>query len=306
MNKIPVYLITGFLGSGKSTLIKGLLNSYRLDKRIAVIQNEFAPESFDGKDIRRNTTRDFDLLEVNNGSVFCVCLLSGFIGSFIRFIDEYKPDIVLFETSGLSDPISIGELFNTKNIQEKAFLAASICVADASNFIKLQKLQQRVVHQLQIANRIILNKIDLEQNYHAIQKEVQKINPQASIITATYCQVDFQDIIGDLPSGTQNTALSFAISAEDIGRPDICSVVFKSIRPIHDKTHKEFLGRLTENMLRMKGYLYLDNDKSLAIQYSGRHLETNLIHRKEKQTELIAMGFNIGFSEVKRIYEQYC
>ena len=71
---IPFYLITGFLGSGKTTLLKYLLNHVGSRYRIAVIQNEFAPTGMDGMELKRESP-DFKLLEINNGSVFCVCQL---------------------------------------------------------------------------------------------------------------------------------------------------------------------------------------------------------------------------------------
>lgn len=96
MNKIPFYLVTGFLGSGKITLLKRIINDHADSMKLAVIQNEFAPASVDGTDLRQ-THKPFEMLEINKGSVFCVCLLSGFIKSLSVFIDSYTPDAVFLE-----------------------------------------------------------------------------------------------------------------------------------------------------------------------------------------------------------------
>jgi len=86
MAKIPTYLITGFLGSGKTTFIKHVIEYYNNKERIAVMQNEFAPANYDGTELKRLTTKHFDLLEINNGSAFCVCLLSTFLSSLKKFL----------------------------------------------------------------------------------------------------------------------------------------------------------------------------------------------------------------------------
>ena len=112
---IPFYLINGFLGSGKTTLLKRILNEYADDKKIGVIQNEFAAINVDSAELQREQ-KTFAILEVNRGSVFCVCLLSDFITSLRHFIDDHHPEALFLEASGLSDPISIIELLSARII----------------------------------------------------------------------------------------------------------------------------------------------------------------------------------------------
>ena len=109
MSRIPFILVTGFLGSGKTTFLKRLLARYSGDGKIGIIQNEFAPGSVDGTELKQSGM-PFEILEVNNGSVFCVCLLGSFIKSLRTFVEEYQPEALILEASGLSDPISIGEI----------------------------------------------------------------------------------------------------------------------------------------------------------------------------------------------------
>ena len=104
MKITSVFLITGFLGSGKTTFLTQAIRFYNGKKKIGVIQNEFAPANLDGKELIRTVDQKFDLLEINNGSAFCVCLLSDFLSSLEQFITQYQPDILFIEASGLSDP----------------------------------------------------------------------------------------------------------------------------------------------------------------------------------------------------------
>lgn len=295
--KIPVYLITGFLGSGKTTLIKHLLETYASDKKLAIIQNEFAAHNLDGQELKENSNREFDLLEVNNGSVFCVCLLSDFVKSFDTFITEYQPDIVLFEASGLSDPTSVGEILGSPVLKDKIFLANSICIVDVSHFLKLEQMQQRMVHQVQMADKIILNKIDRTEDYTEVEHKVKRLNPFAQLLPTSYCNVSVRELFQEIPKG-------FKLLPKSLGQPDIQTVVFKTTRAIKASSAEIFLKLVSEKSIRIKGFILLDDKSIKAVQYSGKVLELKDVHRKIIQTELVIMGFEINLKEVKELYFQ--
>ena len=103
------------MGSGKTTFLKRMLAAHQSEKKIAIIQNEFAPANIDGEDLKRDG-KNFEILEINNGSVFCVCLLSNFISSLTEFIKAHKPDVIFLEASGLSDPIAIAQLLDFEDL----------------------------------------------------------------------------------------------------------------------------------------------------------------------------------------------
>ena len=103
MGKTPFFLITGFLGSGKTTFLKMITTQFGNKLRIGIVQNEFAPGAVDGTELK-NSGSSFEILEVNNGSVFCVCLLGSFIKSLSEFVETHQPDMLFLEASGLSDP----------------------------------------------------------------------------------------------------------------------------------------------------------------------------------------------------------
>ena len=116
---IPLRLITGFLGSGKSTFLMNYLDAFSSSRKIAVIQNEFSSASIDGQLIRQNNGV-YKMLEINNGSVFCVCLLGSFIDSLAAFIEDNNPDEIIMEASGMSDPISIGQIFQSIKLKHNS------------------------------------------------------------------------------------------------------------------------------------------------------------------------------------------
>src|SRR5664280_2735232 len=99
MSAIPLQLVTGFLGSGKTTFLKNYLNEFSGSRRIGIIQNEFSELNVDRIQLEQNNP-GFEILEVNNGSVFCVCLLGSFVDSLSEFIDQVHPDELIMEASG--------------------------------------------------------------------------------------------------------------------------------------------------------------------------------------------------------------
>ncbi len=134
--------------------------------------------------------RKFEVLEVNNGSVFCVCLLGSFMDSLAEFTDQYSPDLVIIEASGLSDPIAIAEILQHEKLVDRIYLSAVWCIVDGQNYHKVSKMNTRVQRQVMIADRIILNKSDLmEGNQDVLLTDLTELNPDAEITTSTYCQV---------------------------------------------------------------------------------------------------------------------
>lgn len=303
MNKTPIYLITGFLGSGKTTFIKQAIDFYDGKAKIAIVQNEFAPANFDGKELRRISDKNFDLLEINNGSVFCVCLLSGFITSLKKFVKDYDPEILFLEASGLADPIAVAEIFNSEELQKSVFLAGSICIIDAKNYLKMVNRMQRIKHQVMIADHILINKIDLVSNTEDVLKNINDLNPLGEKYSTRYCKVPFDQIIST-SSGKKEALISDKIDKgqKSEGRPDINSAVFRTVREMKHGSLDAFLQQTSRLSYRIKGYIKLDNKKSIALQTSFNDFTADELGFSVTQTELIAMGADIDVHKLKTIY----
>lgn len=294
-------MITGFLGSGKTTFLQRVITHFSGTKKIAIVQNEFAPANFDGKELKRTSNNDFDLLEINNGSVFCVCLLSGFINSLHTFISKYEPEMVLMEASGLSDPVSIEQIFNVPKLQEVVYLGGSICIADARNINKFDKLMNRIHHQLQIADTILINKTDMVENTEETLQKINRINPFAKKHLTNHCNVAVEEFFID--KTTIPKKLFFVPGSSE--RPDVVSAVFRSARPIKHDLVKTFLENVIPKIIRLKGHILLDNGTTISVHAIADEVHTETISSGVRQTELIAMGFDISADELKDLY-QHC
>ena len=130
-----IVLLTGFLGSGKTTLLKDILSHFSNKYKIGVIQNEYSEVSTDSQDLK-HTKWKFDLIELNKGSIFCICLYSDFRQELERLVKESQPDVIFIEASGLADPISIGSLLDDSKY---FYLSNVITIVDAVTFLTMYR-----------------------------------------------------------------------------------------------------------------------------------------------------------------------
>jgi len=288
---IPFYLITGFLGSGKTTLLKHILDRYSTEKRIAVIQNEFAPAGIDGTELKLDGN-GFKLVEVNNGSVFCVCMLSHFIQVLDKVIQDYDPELILLEASGLSDPINILELIQTSKLDSLLTLARIITIIDAPNFLKSLGILSRTRHQVMIADSILVNKTDLMHgNPDNIRSIIKELNPFAGLEYTTMCQVDLGQLIG--MEAKHDAAIQSGKKVSQ-GRPDIKACVWKSNTRFSTGELKTYIERLGSITIRLKGFVNLTDGSTVLLQVVFGESTFHRVEGYSGPTEIV--GFGVGLT----------
>ena len=151
-------LLTGFLGAGKTTLMKRLLDCYR-EKRIGVIINEFGSINIDARLVE---TDGVQMAELSNGSIFCACIKDRFVDSLIDMAAR-NLEYLFIEASGLADPASMEIILAgiSHLTDNKLLYRGSICIADAENYRNLADLLPAIRSQTEYADAVILNKTDL-------------------------------------------------------------------------------------------------------------------------------------------------
>ncbi|MEN3599617.1 cobalamin biosynthesis protein CobW [Brucella melitensis] len=183
--KIPATVITGFLGSGKTTMIRNLLENAN-GKRIALIINEFGDLGVDGgilKGCGIETCREEDVIELNNGCICCT-VADDFIPTMTKLLDrEDRPDHIVIETSGLALPQPLVAAFNWPAIKTQVTVDGVVTVIDAAavaegrfaddhDKVDVQRaadesldhessLEELFEDQIHAADLIVLNKADL-------------------------------------------------------------------------------------------------------------------------------------------------
>ncbi|MFV0378776.1 MAG: CobW family GTP-binding protein [Mangrovibacterium sp.] len=293
---IPVHLITGFLGSGKTSFLEHFYKRFNGDQKIAVVQNEFSSVNVDAQTLRQ--TAAYDLLEINNGSVFCVCLLGSFIDSLAGFIREKKPDVLIMEASGLSDPIGVGQMFQSEKLKGQVFLEHVWCLVDAMNFERVPALKTRMEHQLRTADTLIVNKVDLAaDNVSEVVSEIKKVNPFARLLLAQYGEVDLNDF--------KKTPKFYPGSTQPLGRPDMASVVIRSSREISFHSLKKFLDMVQKDSIRCKGFIKLADKRSIFLQGVFNEVDIKEIPAFSGPTEFVLIGNFEDGTNLQVVFDEF-
>lgn len=300
---IEFNLITGFLGSGKTSLIKNILNEYSQKKRIAVIQNEFAPTGIDGKELKRSA-KDFHLVEVNNGSVFCVCMLDSFIQALEKLIKDYQPEMIFLEASGLADPVNIIELLQSPQIKDHITLKYILSVVDAPNFMRGAKVLPRYRHQIMVADYVLINKTDLfAGDLSEISREIRELNPYAELSETQYCQIPAGIFYSE--SSNSGIAAQKFVGRISEGRPSMNVGVIRT----HDKISREnlmiMIRKIQNDCPRIKGYVNLLEGKIAAVQSIYDDLKIEIVDSYLGPTELIFFSEEISLKDLRVLFKKY-
>ncbi|MFI3207513.1 MAG: GTP-binding protein [Eubacteriales bacterium] len=180
------YLITGFLGAGKTTFLKNFMQLFS-NQKVFLLVNEFGKEGIDGDLVKE---LDAHLAEVSNGSIFCACKINKFEEELDR-LTTLNPDVVIVEASGLSDPTNIRKILDKPEYQNICY-KGSVCLVDGARFHKVVSTARVVPKQIRISSLMLLNKCDLidEETMQSVEEQILELNPVATIKPTTYGKIE--------------------------------------------------------------------------------------------------------------------
>ena len=151
MNKLPIILITGFLGAGKTTFLNEMLIYFKSrGSSVALLINEFGKTNIDKNLVTHDTET---IYEVNQGSIFCVCTRSQFLNA-LDSISTHKPafDAAIIESTGIANTRDIGTYLETPQLKDKIDIRQNFCLVDAANFHKVFETLPAVKTQVEEAS----------------------------------------------------------------------------------------------------------------------------------------------------------
>ena len=130
--RTKLYVFTGFLGAGKTTVLSRILQESKEEKN-GVIQNEFGKLGIDGEILKHN---DIQMVEINRGSIFCSCLKLQFVQALSEMA-QYEFDKLFVESSGLGDPSNVEEILKASEmVSGRSYdFRGVICFVDSVNFL---------------------------------------------------------------------------------------------------------------------------------------------------------------------------
>jgi G3E family GTPase len=321
--KFPVSVITGFLGSGKTTLINKLLKRPDMN-RVAVIVNEFGEQAIDNDLVEVSSEQ---MMLLNNGCLCCV--LRGDLQETLRdlFVKRRNGDIIDFtrvviETTGLADPAPVMQTLMTDDMLLANYrLDCVVTLADAVNGIEQLDTMQEPVKQAALADRIVITKSDIagEEATARLEARLRELNPQAPIKRAVNGEIELDFLIN---VGLRNVKGKLEDIERWMGEPDEHGEHHR-----HDEKVKSFCLRFAEpmtwnsfsqtmevlsalrgsDMLRVKGLVNVADHKGPMVIQGVQHLfhppvELNEWPSSDHSTRIVFITRNIPRETIANLF----
>ena len=254
---VPLSVIGGFLGSGKTTLVNHLLTT--ATRRYGVLVNDFGAINIDAALI---AAQDGTTIALTNG---CICCAAGDdLGDGLARLASKAPDHVIVEASGVSDPWRLAQL---ALIEPGFTLEPLVVVVDAAFLDQLADrwIGDVVARQLAFAELVLLNKVDLAPDIGAVRAAVANMRPQARLVAATHGQVDAA-VLHFTPPPRPGVSRLIA----DAPGHGFVSDVWHPKGPIDRVRLRAVLEGLPRSVLRVKGFCRLAPEgASCLLQYAA-------------------------------------
>ena len=312
MKHIPVTVLSGFLGSGKTTVLKHILAT-KQNLRVAVIVNDMAEINVDGAELADSIIKTEEkLVEIQNGCICCT-LREDLYNAVEKIATEGKYDYLLIESSGISEPLPVAATFEFeidegRSLKDIAKLDTMVTIVDAHNFIAeynsketLKDRKQEVsaedergvidllIDQIEFANVILVNKADLvsEAEIETIHKMIRSLNAKAEIINTQKGNVALDKVL-NTKSFDFAQAQEFPTWIQEIKRdaqhtPEteeygISSFIYRARKPFCPKKFWDIIHEKLPGLVRAKGHFWLHGRDDLvgSIQIAGKLREYGL------------------------------
>ena len=274
--KIKLYVLTGFLGSGKTTMLLKILDNLSQHK-VGVIQNEFGRIDVDSEILKRD---GLVMTELTRGSIFCTCLQLKFAQALAE-MSKQDIEYLFVESSGLADPSNIDEILEAVKVLAGDVYEFSgiICLVDAMNFMEQVADEITVDRQLKHCHRAVINKVDLvdEGKLGEIIETVRKYNPVCDIDTTTFGDIGTTFLSQNLLE--KRWAESEATTNSVDTKPKTMSLNFDGVAP--KEKVEAFLQEIIPHAYRIKGFFHL-NDGWQQVDVVGKKIDYKPCEAKEE------------------------
>jgi len=294
MKKIKLYLLTGFLGAGKTTVLKEILKSDP-NQKIGIIMNEFGKTGIDGGLVSDRST---ELIEINRGSIFCDCLKLSFIESLKDMAD--KPiDHLFVEGSGLADPSNIGEILDAAQslVGDTYDYRGSICVVDAPHFMEQSEDIEAMNRQVRFSHLAVISKTDLvgQKQIDLVSERIRSFNSTIRIEETDMGKIGFDVLKTDLTEGQEIQTMDTTNKKEN--KPK--TLTLNIFETVNKSSLDTFLTELSKDAYRMKGFVELKDEGFMQVDVVNGRIDYKKIEAK-KETQIVILS-KIGPSIIKSI-----
>jgi G3E family GTPase len=309
--QVPVTVLSGYLGSGKTTVLNHVLNN-RQGLKVAVIVNDMSEVNIDAALVKGEVTlsrTEEKLVELSNGCICCT-LRDDLMQEIEKLVNEGKYDYILIESTGISEPVPVAQTFTYADeesgidLTSLARLDCLVTVVDANRFwhdyASGQSLLDRnqatgdedtrdvvdlLIDQIETCDVLLLNKCDLvdDTELNKLEGIIRKLQPNAKIIRTENGQVDPSEILNTDRFDFEKVSLSAGWIQElekESHTPEteeygIGSFVYRRRKPFHPSRLAEFMSYWPEEVVRAKGLVWLaaEGDVAASLSQAGPSIQ---------------------------------
>ena len=303
-NRLPVTVLSGFLGAGKTTVLSHILNN-REGKKVAVIVNDMSDINIDASMVKSEVSLSHSeekLVEMSNGCICCT-LREDLLLEVNKLAKDNKFDYLVIESTGISEPLPVAETFTFADekgvsLSDVAKLDTMVTVVDAVNFLKdyedakyLQdtgeslgedderSVADLLVDQIEFADILLVSKTDLvaAEDVEKLNAILRSLNTSAKIIPITHGKVDIQNVLNtglfDFEKAQQSPGWLQEMRGEHVPETEeygISSFSYVARRPFYPEKFYNFVHSTEQfgKLIRSKGYFWLGSRLEYAGQWS--------------------------------------
>ena len=304
LGKLPVTVLSGFLGAGKTTVLSHILNN-RENKKVAVIVNDMSEINIDAATVKSEVSlnrSEEKLIEMSNGCICCT-LREDLLEEVNKLAKEGRFDHLVIESTGISEPLPVAETFTFADEQgvslsDVAKLDTMVTVVDAVNFLKdyqeakylkdkgeslgeddERSVADLLVDQVEFADLILISKTDLvnTEELERLKAILKTLNTDAKVLPIEHGNVDIDKVLNtglfDFERARQAPGWLKEMRGEHIPETEeygIGSFCYEARRPFHPDKFHEFLHNTKQygKLIRSKGFFWLATRPEYAGQWS--------------------------------------
>ena len=303
-NRLPVTVLSGFLGAGKTTVLSHILNN-RQGKKVAVIVNDMSEINIDAGIVKNEVSLNHSeekLVEMSNGCICCT-LREDLLLEVNKLAKEKKFDYLVIESTGISEPLPVAETFTFADetgvsLSDVARLDTMVTVVDAVNFLKDyeeakylkdsgeslgedddRSVADLLVDQIEFADILLVSKTDLveSEDIEKLKAILKSLNTHAQILPISQGQVDVEEVLDtglfDFERAQQAPGWLKEMRGEHVPETEeygIGSFSFIARLPFHPERFHHFLHGTKQygKLIRSKGIFWLASRHEYAGQWS--------------------------------------
>lgn len=315
--KIKVDVFSGFLGAGKTLLIKKLIEENLKNEKIAIIENEFGEIGIDGGFLRNSA---IDVKEINAGCI-CCSVYGDFKAGINEVIDKYTPERIIIEPSGVAKLSEVLSVFKESDFKEKLSINIIMTVIDITKYdMYVTNFDEFYKDQIRKAKTIILSRTQNVSNETVVDvvNKIKTLNNSASIITTPWNNIKAKNILETAEGNSENTIfnkinllnkvpskVSVRTSTVNTTKTTFKTIGIETPKILTKSQLKNNLEKLNSSMyglvLRAKGIVECTNGEWVEFDYVPNEFEIRK-SLPDYSGRICVIGENLSKDNIEKLF----